>query len=236
VILEMDIGNTFIKWRTRRSDGGVTNTQRCLVAEPHELAGQLAKLGEIKAVHIASVAGDAVCDWVAELARKHLGLAPLKAVSQISNGGLINSYAEPLRMGVDRWLAMVALWQQERSAFCVVDCGSAITIDFVAQSGQHEGGYILPGLRLMRESLLGNTARVGVESAQAGFDMLPGKHTTAAVDNGLNFVFHALGNSVSERGGRLHVTGGDGERFVALGGVGQYCPDLVLDGLQWVVS
>ncbi|WP_151705021.1 type III pantothenate kinase [Nitrincola alkalilacustris] len=236
MILEMDIGNTFIKWRMRQLDGIVTDAQRCPVADVEALAGELARLEDIEAVHLASVAGEGVSSRMSELARRCWGLEPVHAVSQSRNNGLINSYAEPLRMGVDRWLAMVALWQRERSAFCVVDCGSAITIDFVDSVGQHEGGYILPGLRLMRESLLGNTARVGVGSESAELDMLPGMHTTAAVHNGLNYLFHALGASLPVKGKCVYVTGGDGERFVALGGVGEYCPDLVLDGLQWVVS
>ncbi|WP_409524605.1 type III pantothenate kinase [Nitrincola sp. MINF-07-Sa-05] len=232
----MDIGNTFVKWRLRLPDGAVTDTQRSLIVSVDVLTDQLSELEGVTAVHLASVAGDVICDRVGELARERWGVRPKLAESQDCNDGLVNSYAEPGRMGVDRWLAMVALWQRERSAFCVVDCGSAITIDFVAADGRHEGGYILPGLRLMRESLLGNTARVGVESEQSGLEMLPGRHTSAAVHNGLNFVFHALGSTLSKRGERVHVTGGDGERFVALSGIGQYSPDLVLDGLQWVVS
>lgn len=235
MILEMDIGNTFIKWRLRQG-GGTTDVQRCLVVEVESLTEQLARLDDIEAVHLASVAGEGVSRQVGELARRCWGLVPVNAVSQSRNNGLINSYAEPLRLGVDRWLAMLALWQSEHSAFCVVDCGSAITVDFVDSAGQHEGGYILPGLKLMRESLLGNTARVGVDPGSAELDMLPGRHTSAAVHNGLNYLFHVLGASLMTREQRVYVTGGDGERFVALGGVGEYCPDLVLDGLQWVVN
>ena len=48
---------------------------------------------------------------------------------------LINSYYEPRQMGIDRWLAIVAAWEQYHSALCVVNCGTAMTIDNIDSSG-----------------------------------------------------------------------------------------------------
>ncbi|MDP1069535.1 type III pantothenate kinase, partial [Klebsiella pneumoniae] len=77
------------------------------------------------------------------------------------------------RMGVDRWLAMLAAWQRVGQSCWVVDCGSAITLDLLDAEGRHQGGYILPGLRLMQQSLLGNTAEVRVDRDVEHYSVAP---------------------------------------------------------------
>lgn len=49
-------------------------------------------------------------------------------------------------LGVDRWLAMLGAWVHARRAWCVVDLGSAVTIDIVDSQGVHRGGWIGAGL------------------------------------------------------------------------------------------
>ena len=64
-------------------------------------------------------------------------------------------------MGVDRWLAMIAavgLFPQ-KSDFVVVDVGTAITCDVIFLH-QHQGGWIAPGLKTLKTSLLSNTEQV----------------------------------------------------------------------------
>lgn len=74
--------------------------------------------------------------------------------------GLINGYKDISQMGVDRWLSMIAAWSLYRSFFCVVSCGTAVTIDAVLSSGQHLGGLIIPGLELMQTCLSESTAGI----------------------------------------------------------------------------
>lgn len=74
--------------------------------------------------------------------------------------GVRNAYPEPGRLGVDRFLAMVAA-----RAACAGDCvlvgvGTALTLDALAADGRHLGGLIAPGPRLMQQALLGATAQV----------------------------------------------------------------------------
>ncbi len=68
--------------------------------------------------------------------------------------GLVNGYRQPQQLGVDRWLGMVAVWSRVQGAFCLVDCGTAVTIDFVDAEGRHQGGNILPGIGSTMEQLL----------------------------------------------------------------------------------
>lgn len=73
--------------------------------------------------------------------------------------GLLNGYADVSTMGVDRWLAMLAVAEKTELPFAVMMFGTAITCDFVAE-GQHLGGWILPGRQLMQNAVTKNTARV----------------------------------------------------------------------------
>ena len=53
---------------------------------------------------------------------------------------------------------MVAARACSSGALCVIDAGTAVTIDFVDPLGHHRGGFILPGKRMFRECLLANTS------------------------------------------------------------------------------
>ena len=75
---------------------------------------------------------------------------------------LRNGYEQPQQMGVDRWVAMLAAWERHHAAACIVDCGTAITLDVVSESGHHLGGVIAPGISLMHEALASRTAQLPV--------------------------------------------------------------------------
>ena len=97
----------------------------------------------------------------------------------------------------------------------------------------------MPGLRLMQQGLLSNTAEIIVDDDCRQFDIEPGCHTSSAVSHGINYMFMSLAEKVSsevkESGGELFVTGGDGKLFSGLVAESRYEPDLVLDGLKWSV-
>ena len=77
-------------------------------------------------------------------------------------GSLINGYVNPECLGVDRWLAMIAATDAGSIGVpvCVIDCGSAITIDAVNSDGGHLGGMIVPGLSMMRNALVKGTSGI----------------------------------------------------------------------------
>ena len=85
--------------------------------------------------------------------------------------GISNSYAEPQKWGVDRWLALAAGYARTQSACCVIDVGTAITVDMCDAQGHHLGGLIAPGLNALHRALRSSTAlpQVAVEQlVQAG--------------------------------------------------------------------
>ncbi len=233
MILDLDLGNSFIKWRCASGNGLIANRNidaQSLTRYWSGLAPQRVRMG--------SVAGDDVEAVLRRWVLAHWGLAIEQAKTQSECRGLINSYADPRRMGVDRWLAMLAARESVRGGCCVVDCGSAITVDYIAEDGRHLGGYIMPGLQLMRRGLLDNTQRIQIDFDSTDASTDPGCCTEEAVQHGLYLMVSALAERIVRdldaklgASARLVIAGGDGELFQRWAGKGEYCPDLVLDGL-----
>lgn len=182
--LLIDVGNTRVKWTlvdARASAHDVAQSATvgaCVHREPdwHEtLAADWQRaLGgrtNLTSAWLANVAGDAIAAplqaTLATLAPQ-AELRPLAPAAQAT--GIINGYAEPSRLGVDRWLSALgarALYPEE--ALLVVSLGTATTIDAVIGE-RFEGGVILPGFDLMHAALAANTAQLPQlgAAAQAG--------------------------------------------------------------------
>ncbi|MBR9868803.1 MAG: type III pantothenate kinase [Oceanospirillales bacterium] len=225
-ILDLDAGNTFIKWQ-------VFGTSVRGRIGHHQLDNEVWP-ESVDRVRIASVAGERVNRSLRNFVQQRWRLQPEFAKTSASACGVVNSYADPSRMGVDRWLAILSAWQLARRACWIVDCGSAITVEQLSNDGQHLGGYIMPGLQLMGQNLLSNTAKVIVDHSIEGFSSAPGVNTSEAVQHGLNLLLESLAENVMRRAGDqpVYVTGGDGELFCTLADGATWCPDLVLDGLS----
>lgn len=224
-VLDVDAGNTFIKWRLMGSD------QRGRIRHS-ELTNSKWPI-KVQRVRVASVAGEQVNQALCDFVSRRWQVQPEFAKTQAEACGVRNSYRDPARMGVDRWLAMLSAWHQVRRACWVVDCGSAITIEQLDKNGQHLGGYIIPGVQLMSKTLLSNTAEVVVGHSIEGFSVAPGVNTTEAVQHGLNLVLQSLAEKIMRNavGQPVYVTGGDGQLFCSLVDGAIWRPDLVLDGL-----
>ena len=67
--------------------------------------------------------------------------------------GVRIAYADPQRLGVDRFLALVAAHARAAQPWLVVGVGTALTIDLLAADGRHHGGRIAPSPTLMRDAL-----------------------------------------------------------------------------------
>lgn len=233
MMLLIDIGNTRVKWR-------YGSTAEVLERGDHPRAAIAGLPGVIPAtvtpaeIWVASVAGESVAAELARGCQQRWGLTPWFAGASAQALGLRNSYSEPGRMGVDRWLAMLAAWQPRQQQVAVIDAGSALTIDFVAASGQHIGGYILPGLDSMERALLSDTDRVRFGTA-ARDCLEPGCSTEAAVYNGLLLSqAGAVRLALEQVSGdcELVFSGGNGRLlYDCLGLGGSVEVDLVLDGL-----
>lgn len=230
--LLIDIGNTRLKWALAR-DGQLQ--QQGVVVHGGKPAGTLAQLpaASIEACWIAQVTGREQEAALQEAIRGQYGCASVFARSTAQWQGLRNAYREPERLGVDRWLAMVAVWQQHRGAACVVDAGTALTADVINANGHHLGGFIAAGLHTQQAAVLGAT-RFEFRQDTAYSSGL-GQDTEACVRQGA--LFACLG--ATERARLLAGTealgvlaGGDAASLHAhLHGSWQLRPALVLEGL-----
>ncbi|BBB64575.1 type III pantothenate kinase [Undibacterium sp. YM2] len=81
--------------------------------------------------------------------------------SQEDIAGLHNGYRNPAQLGCDRLASMIgAHYLFPQQSLIVATCGTATTVDAVTTDGVFKGGMILPGLKLMAESLARNTAQL----------------------------------------------------------------------------
>jgi len=151
--------------------------------------------------------------------------------------GMRTEYEDPERLGVDRWLASLAAWLRCSANVCVVDVGTALTVDVVTASGHHLGGLIAPGPTLMQHSLASGAAELDREDlSEVEFFAT---NTKDAMSLGCLSAFGGIFNAVDHRLESLglrdvvwYLTGGGAEvitsqmpaSFVSV-------PDLVLDGL-----
>lgn len=229
-VLEIDVGNTNAKWR-------VLNAAREIQTRGH-IANyawdELNKiLPQVDKVRMASVADKGLEDFLRSQTKvENIFIA--KTTEECA--GLKNSYQDPARMGVDRWLAMLAAYTSCNKKCYVIDCGSAVTVDCVNKDGKHEGGYIVQGLTMLQKNLLKRTAQIKVDENLAGFNNSFGKSTDEAVAYGAYSMLNTWLNTFVEKAHQekaaIYLTGGDIESlFSADLYKSHYVQDLVLDGL-----
>lgn len=142
----------------------------------------------IKAAYVASVASKQSNEQLKQ-ALQQQGIATEFAQTRAEQADVRCAYAKPERLGVDRWLAVLAAFHTARSlghsgAAMVIDCGTAITVDAVQANGQHLGGLIAPGVARMVASLSGATP--GIPAQELAWD----KPALDLADNTATAVFH----------------------------------------------
>ena len=237
MILLVDYGNTRLKWRLVSSMG--VEQEGATTEGPQALRSGLAAYGRaITRVAVSMVGSEQAMATLSNTLEK-VTAAPIRFYwSEQVRDGLRNGYVDVSRMGADRWHAMLGAWQINRSGVAVVDAGSALTVDYIASGGQHLGGYILPGLQMMRESLHRGAARVGFDNA-VSLSTVPGTNTSDCVNHGLSWlnvgIVEHIERDVIDLGlDSVVITGGDAGRLLALGLKGEHRPGLVFEGLAVV--
>jgi type III pantothenate kinase len=243
MILFLDVGNTAMKWRLY-ADEGIRQGDAVHRREWADLAAMVhIDWPRLMRIEVASVAGRSADIELDAAIRSLAPVSPRFYYSRAEDAGVVNSYKNPERLGVDRWLAVIEAWHRCGAAI-IVDCGSALTLDAVTASGQHLGGYIVPGLGMLERSLIQGTGSVRLDDGAQADDLDPGRSTSEGVRNGIMrmtvaFITDAV---VALRQGLpdtapVLLTGGDAARVSrVLPIVAELAPDLVLDGLERVTA
>lgn len=234
--LLIDFGNSLLKWCLWH-DGQVAEQGHI---DPVALESGLRSIDwpVVQSVLICSVADQeltsavsAYCDSLS---------APKCAVQQVDLAELPTWFSlgttSSEQIGKDRVVAMLGAFGNGDN-YCVIDAGTACTIDFVS-SGEHQGGYIVPGLSLARNSLTLKTARIGELADQLySVKLEPGKNTQQAAEHGIRMSLvsmcqRALNNAPSPLD-VVVVTGGDSGWLAGhLPDPIMVRPNLVLDGIH----
>ncbi|UCB54558.1 MAG: type III pantothenate kinase, partial [Thiotrichales bacterium] len=154
-MLTIDIGNTRVKWalweRGRITRSGSTHLSKQEPATAFETWNTLPRQDHVIA---ACVAGERVERALDEWTRSHWSVQTefLRSTAQLN--GVRNAYPDPAQYGVDRWAALLGAHALYDVPVCIIDTGTAITVDLLDAEGIHRGGRILPGLQMMREALV----------------------------------------------------------------------------------
>lgn len=247
MILLLDLGNSRIKWGYCHA-GDVYLLGRGEYS--HSTISELCQSIDKNADCIESVAGVSVTsrerqEWVESIIneRLELGLDWFCPVAQAC--GVINGYDDPKQLGADRWAVLIAARSMASQGACIMDVGTAITIDGLDGQGMHLGGVIFPGTALLRNVVRDSLAGVRISSQDEESSRIPARNTNDAVTAGIYYgigeVVKGLGKrmaAVCPQGSRKMVTGGGASGLIhILANDGwELCEDLVLMGVARIAQ
>jgi type III pantothenate kinase len=245
VILLVDVGNTRIKWATLLKGKLDHRGDASRAKDPGTLAEDLEqhwrKLKKPRAVLISNVAGPACAEALSTWISKRWQTQARFVTPEHSAFGVTNAYTAPERLGPDRWSALIAVRRHIRGSACVIDAGTAVTIDVLDAQGIHQGGLIIPGLAMMRRALLEQTEDIlpAAAAPSSGDATLLARDTQNGVNGGTLYTLVAvIDRVIADIGTELDgtpaciITGGDAAVLIPLlTGDYHHYPELVLQGL-----
>ena len=261
MILLIDIGNTRVKWgMLEQGTLNVSEDTFPVMEISIGLGESFARIKNPTRVFISNVAGKETGTETEEWITKTWQVTPDFVVSRSEYLGIQNAYAKPGQLGVDRWLAMIGAFQyfpdmdnspkkescDDISSLCIIDCGSAVTIDVLTGDGKHQGGLIVPGLHMMRDGLMEKiqiNANAGTEKTENTISLLA-RDTQSAISGGTLYTLVAAIDRITtdlraEMEGSLIciITGGDAKDLLPLlSGEYIFRPNLVLEGLAVIAN
>ncbi len=258
-LLAIDVGNTRLKWALySHAQPGAE-----LLASGAEFLENIETLAEVAWANISLanaprkmigciVAGDALRQRVQEQILERWDLYPQWVLSSAQEASLVNGYDHPLRLGADRWVAMIGAWHRMMGVHAaapkpmvVVMVGTAVTVEAIgvqaaldgSAQGKFLGGFILPGHGIMLKALESGTAGLHVPTGDV--QEFPTNTSDALTSGGTYAIAGAvrrMRHHVQNRCGQdpvLFMTGGAGWKmhpWLGLDDV-ELVDNLIFDGL-----
>jgi type III pantothenate kinase len=233
--LFIDIGNTRTKY--------VTEDQK-LSAIGYIANAQLSNsyldtiFTEVDEVIVANVQSNNLANIIAGWAESR-AIPCAEVHSEAKAFGVTSSYREPATLGIDRWLVLIGtrkLFPQDN--VLIIDAGTATTFDYLDNKGQHLGGWIMPGIHTMLDSLHVATEKVRASSLPStSLDF--GENTNECVNYGCwAMASGAIKQAIIEANkiallDKIIITGGNGAELANLIEEEMIViPELVFHGLQ----
>lgn len=232
-----DLGNTRLKCAPLHADGTLGEVVALAHGEGEVAAALAAALPvRIGVAHVASVASEPLRVALLDALTTRCGRIGL-ARTQARFAGLQVAYPQPQRLGVDRFLALLAA-QARGGPALVCGIGTALTLDLVDAHGVHRGGRVAPSPTLMREVLhqrapqlpaTGGDYREFADDTDDGLASGCEGAALALIERSLDAARGVLGTTP-----RLIVHGGGVEPLLARLPDASHAPSLVLEGLaRW---
>ena len=170
MIVLLDVGNSRIKLGWQHPSMGREPTVHAIALRPLEALPELlhkwlsALPMPVTSAWGVNVAGSVVGERIEQVLRA--SGAPIQwLLSTTHQFEVRNAYDNPQQLGADRWSALLGMAEHltdpaRRSATVLATFGTATTIDTLSPDLVFEGGLILPGPALMRQSLAQGTANL----------------------------------------------------------------------------
>ncbi|MFI3277239.1 MAG: type III pantothenate kinase [Rikenellaceae bacterium] len=176
----IDIGNSRVKYAVMEGDGSIME----MLSEDNfsqERVRDFARRYDISGAIVCSTRGDATA-IIAELKEIVKDALLFDTTLELP---IECNYSTPETLGRDRLaLAIGAHDTYKNRDILLIDCGTAITIDFVSAEGAFEGGVISPGVNMRFKALHEFTASLPLCQAQEeDFDIA--QTTQSAIKKGV---------------------------------------------------
>ena len=242
MILELDCGNSFIKWRVLNTAAGGLFAEGVVDSDQSLVDSLLAFDGlSLRNCRLVSVRTGEETAALTQILEQTFGVSVVCAKPASEMSGVRNGYDDYERLGLDRWLAMLGGFHLAAGACLILDFGTAVTADFIDANGEHLGGFICPGLPLMRNQLRTHTRNIrygDLAAERALMSYAPGRSTVEAVERGCSLMLRGfvltqmeLARSYWGEGFTVFITGGDSGLVADVVPSARIVPDLVFVGL-----
>ena len=238
-LMTIDSGNTHVKWGLHDGSnwleqGTITQDKSILLQQewkslptPHSII-----ISNVSSIETKKKLSELLSCWKVE---------PEWITPLVYQGGVRNYYADPSLLGSDRWAALIAAWNWQKKGCLVVDVGTAMTVDALSDTGEFLGGIIVPGFKLMKESLTTNITTL--QNQEGEFSEFP-NNTANAIHSG---TVHALVGTVKRMSELFFSTLGHVPKCIISGGASQQLmselnmdasevDNLVLEGLVLIAE
>jgi type III pantothenate kinase len=247
--LAIDVGNTRLKWALysapRHGAEVLAHGVEFLEHIERLAEGGWASLPAPSRMLGCVVAGDAVKRRVQEQ-MELWDVTPQWVVSSSQEAGLVNGYDHPLRLGSDRWVAMIGarhhmLAMGPARPLIVVMVGTAVTVEAIDSEGRFLGGLILPGHGIMLRALESGTAGLHVPTGEV--KLFPTNTSDALTSGGT----YAIAGAVERMYQHLKTHTGADPLCIMTGGAGwkmspsmtrpfELVDNLIFDGLMEIAQ
>lgn len=219
--LLVDVGNTALKL-------ALYNEDKITFVEQQQLNWQ-----GITQVLVASVRANPLLDsLVSEANEKGIEVKFAKVSAQ--QNGVTCAYAEFKNLGIDRWLVVLAAaYLYPNQSSIIIDAGTATTVDVLIDGKTHKGGWIIPGIDLMMESIVVRAEKVFANETVMFANNL-GSNTPEALSYGClaaNLGLIQQARALFGENIQVLCTGGYGKLLAQHLENSEFIEDLVLQGL-----